>query len=252
MNPNTDPQQYRQPDDDSGAPADTPLIQPLSPVAPTAPPQPVPTSPLPPASTQPEHNPQPDQAVNSPTPVEQVASTQPAPTDIDQAEINDNLAAPAPETVEGDGIAEWTASEYVHHDKGSLWFIGLAVATLAGAGLAAYFSQWIFAALIVVMGVVLGIFAGRPPKEVHYKISSEGVVVGERVFPLSQFKSFGVLSEGAFYSVQLRPVKRLMPGVAIYFSEADGEEIFDVLAAYLPIEEIKPDQMDKFVRWLRF
>lgn len=147
---------------------------------------------------------------------------------------------------------EWRASEYIHHEKGSLWFIALGGVTLVATVLAAYFGQWIFAILIVVMGAALGFFAKRPPREVPYRITSEAVIIGDRTFPFTQFRAFGVLSEGAFYSVQLQPAKRFMPGVAVYFAEADGEMIFDALAAHLPMEPMSQDPVDRFMRWLRF
>lgn len=161
-------------------------------------------------------------------------------------------AQEAPQQILGEPEVEWHASEYIHHEKGMLWFAVLGLITILGAGLAAFLRQWIFAVLIVVMGVALGVFAKRPPREIHYQISREGVTIDERGFPFTQFKSFGVLNEGAFYSVQLRPAKRFMPGVSIYFAEPDGEKIFDALANHLPMEELNQDPVDRFMRWLRF
>lgn len=147
---------------------------------------------------------------------------------------------------------EWQASEYIYHEKSPLWFGALAGITLVGVAAAVFFGQWTFAVLIAVMGAALGFFANRPPREIHYQIGSDGVTVGQRTFPFSQFRAFGVVNEGAFYSVWLRPTKRFMPGVSIIFAEADGEKIFDALAARLPAEEVHQDPIDKLQRRLRF
>lgn len=149
-------------------------------------------------------------------------------------------------------VIEWQASEYIHYEKGIVWFIVLAAVTLCGVGLAILFRQWFFALLIAVMGITLGIFAKRTPREVNYRMTQNGITIQGQAFPFSQFKSFGMLKEGAFYAVQLHPTRRFTPGIAIYFSETEGEKIFDILVAHLPSQEVHHDTIDKLTRWLRF
>jgi len=178
------------------------------------------------------------------------------PDQQQEAEKNDTPAfssAEQPqELTEGGDEVSWRASEYIHHDKGVLWYVVLGLVTIAGTGLAVFLQQWIFAALVLAMGVAIGVYASRPPREVEYRITEEGIYVADRLFPYINFRSFGVEADGAFYSLQLRPTKRFMPGLTIYFAEDDGEDIVDVLSEYLPMEELKPDMVDMFMRWLRF
>ena len=37
----------------------------------------------------------------------------------------------------------------------------------------------------------------------------------------------------------------------IYFSEAEGEKIVDMLGARLPMQEIKPDALEKLIRLIK-
>ncbi len=146
----------------------------------------------------------------------------------------------------------WQASEYIHHDKGFLWYCALGLVTIVGVGSAVFFQQWIFAALVLVMGVAVGIYARRPPREISYSISHDGVYVDNQPYPYDSFRSFGIIDDGAFFALQLRPTKRFMPAVMMYFAEDDGERIIDALSDHLPMEDIKVDLIDKFMRWLRF
>lgn len=235
-------------------------------------PQPIPAqvpSEIPPPTSSAVSSPQPLPAPTSPTstlpqgqpaamPLESADATPPQETPT-SSDVSDEQPWQLPQqedltdTIDhASDTVEWRASEYIHHDKSVIWYIALGMITVVSAGIAAFFQQWLFAILIVVMGMALGVFARRPPREVLYRIGSDGVTIAERTFPFSQFKAFGVLDEGAFYSVQLRPAKRLMPGISIYFARDDGERIFDALAAHLPMEEMKLDPVDKFMRWLRF
>lgn len=161
-------------------------------------------------------------------------------------------SASGEDTSHSDAAVTWQAPEYIHHDKSMVWFAVLGGVTLVGAALAVFFAQWLFAVLIVVMGVALGVLAKRPPRDITYRIDDHSVSVGEKVFPFSQLKAFGVIGEGDIYTVLIRPAKRFMPSVTLYFRHDDGEKIFDALAASLPAEQIKPDMFDKLVKRIRF
>ncbi|HEX6462262.1 MAG TPA: hypothetical protein VFZ58_03225 [Candidatus Saccharimonadales bacterium] len=176
----------------------------------------------------------------SPEPSQPVQTQDPAPQ------------APLEQTGPSEADISWRASEYVHHDKGFLWYVVLGATTLAGTGLAAFLQQWIFAALILIMGIAVGVYAKRPPREISYSIAPDGVYVNNQLFLYGDFRSFGIVDDGAFFALQLRPTKRFMPAVTMYFTEADGERIVDALSQHLPMEELKIDLVDKFMRWLRF
>ena len=82
-------------------------------------------------------------------------------------------------------------------------------------------------------------------------MSAKGLYVGDRLYDLSEFKSFGVIHDGAEFSIMLIPVKRFLPGVTVYFPEVLGEQIVDFLGARLPMQELHLDIIDKVVRKLR-
>lgn len=170
-----------------------------------------------------------------------VASTAPHVSQVASDEINSS-----PDTV------SWRASEYIHHDKGFWWYVVLGLITIAGTVLAVFLQQWIFAALILVMGIAIGVYAKRPPREINYSIATDGILINNQHFSYYDFRSFSIVDDGAFFAVQLRPTKRFMPAVTMYFAETDGERIVDALGEHLPMEEMKADLFDKFIQWLRF
>ena len=53
------------------------------------------------------------------------------------------------------------------------------------------------------------------------------------------------------HSAILLPVKRFSPGLTLYFSEKEGEKIVDMLGARLPMQEIKPDALEKLIRMIK-
>lgn len=200
----------------------------------SAPPQPV-TPPVPPQSEQPET---PEQAFYTPAApsryVGQLVSQQ------------QSSAMPAADSI------VWDASEYVHIDKGGLWIIGFGAVVLVLLGVAIWFSAWTFAILIAVMAVAMAIFAFRPPRILHYALSDNGVQINDQSFPYNDYRAFGVLQDGAFFTLTLIPIKRFSPALSIYFAEDHGEQIVDIVGSHLPMEHVEPDFIDTLMRRLRF
>jgi len=147
----------------------------------------------------------------------------------------------------------WEASEYIHHTKSPLWFVGYAVIMLVLLAVAFFLTHaWTFVILVVVMAIAMGVFATRPPRTLHYTLTETEVQIEKSVYHYSDFRSFGIVNDGALYSIVLIPTKRFMPAVNIYFAEEDGEKIVDILGARLPLEDHHLDLVDYLMRRLRF
>jgi hypothetical protein len=159
---------------------------------------------------------------------------------------------PPPPKAQADDLVTWEASEYIHRSKDALWTIGFLAVTLLFLGAAVWFQAWTFVALIIVMAVAMGFFAFRPPRIAKYSLSKDGLQINGKFYDFAEFRAFSVKPEEAFFVILLIPVKRFMPAITIYFAEADGEKIVDILGSYLPMEEVKPDPIDSFMRHIRF
>lgn len=150
-------------------------------------------------------------------------------------------------------VLEWQASEYVHHEKSVEWFLALlAVASLLLLLDIFLIRSWTFGVLIVVMALAAIVVARRPPRILNYLLSAEGISIDEKLFRFHDFRAFGVVQEGAFYSIRLIPSKRFMPMVSVYFPPELGEQIVDLFGSVLPMEQIKLDAIDRFVEKIRF
>ena len=148
---------------------------------------------------------------------------------------------------------QWTASEFIAHDKGFGWFALLFIATAVLAGLVYLISHdWASTGLVIGAAVILGIAAVRKPRVLTYIVNSHGLTIGQKFYPYSEFKSFSVVDEGAFSSVVFMPLKRFMPTITIYYGSEDEDRIIDVLALYLPMEEHKHDVFDQLIRRIHF
>ncbi len=162
-------------------------------------------------------------------------------------------ASPVEAPVQQQPSIAWQASEYIDHEKTKEWYLGLGGVTLLLVLLAIFvMKEYTFAALAVVMAIAIGLLAKKPASQVVYKMDALGISVGDKFFRYDSFRAFGVSKEGAFATVVLLPVKRFSPSVNIYFPQELGEQIVDVLGSVLPMQEIKPDLIDKISGRLNF
>lgn len=145
----------------------------------------------------------------------------------------------------------WEAQEYIVREHNTGWFVGLFLVTVALGALAIWLQAWTFLALIVISVITLLLYVLRPPRTIKYHIDNEGLTEGTILHKYEDFRSFGILQEGSHYSAILTPKKRFGISVKVYFPEGSGEPIVDFLGSHLPMEEVKPDLLDKLINFLR-
>jgi hypothetical protein len=176
-----------------------------------------------------------------------VASSQRVDAGYDQSSIE--VAADALD----DAIVTWEASEYIHHQKDSNWYFAFAGAVVVLAGILYLLLEDIWSIIVLVlMGVAVGMYAGRKPEVLRYTIGHSGITIGDRHFDFDEFRSFSIQEDGAAQSIVLMPVRRFMPPVTIYFSPSDSEQIFGLLGQIMPQEDYQPDLIDRLIRNIRF
>lgn len=152
-----------------------------------------------------------------------------------------------------DRVVEWQAQEYITSDKNPIWYAGLALFVVGSIALDLLVLKTFFTVslLAIVIAVVLIVMHVRPARMIHYKLDNDGVYVDEQLYPLADYKSFGVLHDGKENTVHLIPVKRFKPSLQVYFPVEAGEAIVDSLSSRLPMEELHLDFVDRIVHLFR-
>lgn len=150
-------------------------------------------------------------------------------------------------------IVSWTASEYVANPKNTNWYAMLAASTVALAVIVYLItSDKVSTVVIVMLGIIVGVFAARQPNVLEYRLDTAGLQMGPRFYPYNGFKTFSVVEEGAFNHISLLPLKRFMPPLSIHYAPEDEEKIINTLADYLPYEAHKRDIVESISRRVRF
>lgn len=164
---------------------------------------------------------------------------------------------PAPDAGANQSISrpeiDWTASEFIAHDKSVTWYAVLTLVVICLMTLAYFLFHDIVATVsIIFLGVIFGVLASHKPRVLGYKIDAAGVHIESKVYSYEMFKSFGIVREGAFSNITLMPLKRFSPGLTIYYPPEEEEEIVKTMASYLPMADVPNDAVEHFLRTIHF
>ena len=148
---------------------------------------------------------------------------------------------------------EWTASEFISHQKTGKWYVSLGALSACATLIVFLVTKNIFSAFVVAAAcMALGVLAARQPQTKRYIVSADGVTIGDTPYPYSMFKSFSVIDDDAIRCIWLRPLKRFMPTVVMYYPPDQEERILLMLENFLPIEDRQHDFVDRLSRRIRF
>lgn len=147
----------------------------------------------------------------------------------------------------------WTASEFVTHAKTAGWYGLLGLAAVLIAAIAWLLTRDFFPTIMVAVSILmLGIYAARKPRQQSYELDSRGLTIGGRYYSFHEFRSFAVVPDGAFLSIELTPLKRFATYTTIYFDPKDEDKIIGFLAGKLPMEEPHANLADNLMRRIHF
>jgi len=137
----------------------------------------------------------------------------------------------------------WEALEHEHIEKKTDWYWAVGIVAVAGAILAIYFSNVLFAIVILIGAFASMLHGHSKPKVLVYEIGRKGIKVGEVLFPYSSLESFWVIDEedNSQDKIFLKSQKFLMPLIIMPFDsrELEADSIRDYLLDYLDEEELE-------------
>jgi hypothetical protein len=178
----------------------------------------------------------------APTPTLETAST-PEPVEP---------SAEAPETPSTEPSFSWQASEYIHHAKGAGWYVVLVLVLIALMAIVYFTKQWLGGAVFAVGAIAIIVYARKAPRTLTYELSDDGITIEKHHYPFSQFRTFAVLPDIAWHTIDLEPTQRFMPRLTILFEDTAFDTIIDHLSAHLPRVDRQPDMVERATRYLRF
>lgn len=165
-----------------------------------------------------------------------------------QGSSNDFPSAKADEP-----LFNWSAPDSFYVSKSFFWYFTLLVITVALSAVIYFFTKdKITTAVILISGLLLGIYAGKKPKMIDYQLTKFGFTINGRYHRFGEYRSFSVSHHGDGRIVALTPLKRFMPYTYINFTKDLEQQITTALTESLPKEITHGDSVDKILRKIGF
>lgn len=95
-----------------------------------------------------------------------------------------------------DSTLSWRAREHEHIHRESDWYWALGIIAVCCALTSVIFSNILFALLIVIGAITLGLVARREIEEVQFVLNEKGLFVGEEFYSFKEMQGFWI-EEGA-------------------------------------------------------
>lgn len=147
---------------------------------------------------------------------------------------------------------EWSALEYEEKERSTDWFWALGIIVVAGAVTSLIYSNYFFAVLLILSGILLGFFAIKKPDMVHYELNKKGLKIKTRLFPYESIKSFFVQTTPKSM-LFVKSSRMFMPIISMPVENDLAEEIRSVmLSNNVKEEEMKEGPSEKIMESLGF
>lgn len=128
----------------------------------------------------------------------------------------------------------WTFPEYVRHERTRGWYI---MAVLVAGAMLAYAlltSNWLFALIIIMVGMVLVINHRSEPATVAIAITADGLKLGAKEYKYSEFSKFWIIYQPPeIKSLYLEFKSGVRPRLTISLEKENPLQVKSFLREYL-------------------
>lgn len=148
----------------------------------------------------------------------------------------------------------WQAHEYVHVEKTPDWFWALGLIAVAAFVAALLLNNILFAVLILLIALVLGLFAARKPNVVQFSITPRGVRIDNTLYAYQNIESFAIeeLSPDHTPKLIIAPRGIMRPTLVIPIIEVHPDDVHNLLREFLPEAEHSEPLSHRVMEWLGF
>jgi hypothetical protein len=148
-------------------------------------------------------------------------------------------------------LLSWSAPGRPYKKRGRQFFVtALLIATLIEVILF-LFGQYLFMLVVASLVFVGFAFAITPPKNFHYRISSQGVRVEDRFYIWDELYDFYFRTREGEDILFVRTLAIYPGALVISLGDISKEQVKNALIPYLPYREyVKPTFVDKSADWL--
>lgn len=131
-------------------------------------------------------------------------------------------------------IIEWQAKEFEHYEKGSGWYITLAIIIFLLLAYEILLRDWFAALTILIMGIVVWWFSKQKPEDVDVTITDKGIGLNGLYIPFHNIKRFWIVDHDQARALHFETNAYLNRFIIVQLNDQDPETIAEILRNFIP------------------
>lgn len=135
-------------------------------------------------------------------------------------------------------LLSWEVDEYDHRHKSNDWYWALGLIILCIIVASIIYTNYLFAFLILLGGILLAYYAKRPPLRVEIFITKKGIETHDGFIPFEKITHF-YIPPGLENKMYLHTKGSLIQVQVVSLENVDHDKVRDILEPYLKEKEIE-------------
>lgn len=161
-------------------------------------------------------------------------------------------------TIAPAGVLAWEAPEFIAHERGWQWVVGIWGGALLLGGLAIWGYDLSFvgissAIVLLLAALALTVQSRVKPKLIRITIEEDGVTIAGRPYPWEDLKGFWLVYESVNQALYIETNRRFLPILSVQLGKSDPEAIRAALLPYLAEQTDRAEEFaDRLGRIIKF
>lgn len=149
-------------------------------------------------------------------------------------------------------LLTWKAPSRPYRRKDKSYFITVAILILLVSAIAFLANEMLLIGALLALGFLVYVLNFVAPQEIDYKISTQGVTVGDHFYHWQELDSFWFSEKEGHKMLNILTRFRFPGLIMIVMGDVSEEEVKRITARYLPFHEIAPKStMEKWSDYLQ-
>lgn len=148
----------------------------------------------------------------------------------------------------------WEAPAYERFDRGPAWYFVMALVAVAGMAYAVWTANFLFAFIILLMGILLLLVGNKEPDRILVQVGDNGVVWNGRLILYQDLDEFSIVYQPPYVKLMyLNARSPLVPRLRVDLEDQDPISLRNHLRQYLKEDmDLQSEHLsDIFARLLR-
>ncbi len=153
-------------------------------------------------------------------------------------DVSDYLSPKISESGEIKTLMEWVAPARPFRAKDKSYYIVVGIIVVLLSLIAVLASEFLMIGVFLAIAFVVYVLAYVPPNDVKYKISTQGITIGEHFYFWHELDSFWFKERDGHQVVFIQTYFMFPAQLMLVLKEVEPEEVKKLIARFLPFHEI--------------